>query len=73
MLSRGNATSLGTQGEPSARPSGGLISAEAGTVNPVDETFREYERVVDPKYLDEIRVQAKEFSNKRLSRQARLA
>lgn len=49
------------------------MMAEAGAVNPVDETFREYERVVDPKYLDEIRIQAKEFSNKRLSRQARLA
>lgn len=49
------------------------MMAEAGAVNPVDETFREYERVVDPKYLDEIRVQAKELSNKRLSRQARLA
>lgn len=35
--------------------------------------FREYERVVDPKYLDQIRTEAKQFSTKRLSRQARLA
>lgn len=47
--------------------------AEAGALDPADETFREYERVVDPSYLDEIRVQAKQFSTKRLSRQARLA
>ena len=47
--------------------------AEAGALDPADETFRKYERVVDPKYMDEIRAQAKQFSTKRLSRQARLA
>ena len=47
--------------------------AEAGALDPADETFREYERIVDAKYLDEIRAQAKQFSTKRLSRQARLA
>jgi len=30
----------------------------AGALDPVDETFREYERVVDPKYLDQIRTEA---------------
>jgi hypothetical protein len=40
---------------------------------PADETFREYERVVDPNYLDEIRAHAKNFSTKPLSRQARVA
>ena len=47
--------------------------AEAGALDPADETFREYERVVDPNYLEEIRAQAKQFSTKRLARQARLA
>jgi hypothetical protein len=47
--------------------------AEAGLLDPMDETFREYERVVDAKYLEEIRIQAKEFSTKRLSRKAALA
>jgi len=46
--------------------------AEAGAVDSVDESFREYERVVDPKYLDEVRAQAKEFSTKLLFREARL-
>jgi hypothetical protein len=46
---------------------------EAGAVDPADETCREYERVVDAKYLEEIRAQAKEFSTKRLSRKAGLA
>jgi hypothetical protein len=41
-------------------------------LDPADETFREYERVVDPKY-QEIRAQAKEFSTKLLSRQSRVA
>ncbi|PYV98988.1 MAG: hypothetical protein DMG86_15135 [Acidobacteria bacterium] len=31
------------------------MMAEAGALDPLDETFREYERVVDPKYLEEIR------------------
>jgi hypothetical protein len=49
------------------------MMAGAGALDPVDETFREYERVVDPKYLGAIRVQAKQFSTKLLSRKARLA
>jgi hypothetical protein len=49
------------------------MMTEAGALDPTDETFREYERVVDPKYLEEIRAEAKEFSTKRLSRQSRLA
>ena len=62
--------------EASTRWAGGLdlsMMAEAGIVEPTDDTFREYERVVDQQYLEEIRTQAKEFSTKRLSRQARLA
>ena len=47
--------------------------AEAGALDSVDETFREYERVVDPKYLDKIRTEAKQFSNKLLSRQSGVA
>lgn len=43
------------------------MMAGAGTLDPVDKTFREYERVVDPKYLDEIREQAKDLSTKLLS------
>lgn len=46
---------------------------EAGILDPTYETFREYERVVDAKYLDEIRAQAKQFSTKRLSRNSGLA
>ena len=49
------------------------MMAEAGVLDPTDETFREYERVVDPRYLDEIRAAAKEFSTKLLSRQSRVA
>jgi hypothetical protein len=45
---------------------------EAVALDPADETCREYERLVDPKYLDQIRIQAKEVSNKRLSRQSEL-
>src|SRR5215472_14983159 len=37
------------------------------------ETSREYERVVDAKYLEEIRAEAKQFSTKLLSRQSRVA
>jgi hypothetical protein len=62
--------------EASTRWAGGpelSMMADAGMVDPVDETSREYERIVDAKYLDEIRVQAKEFSTKLLSRRARLA
>ena len=42
----------------------------AGALDSPDETCREYERGVDPKYLDQIRAQAKEFSNKRLARKS---
>jgi len=49
------------------------MMTEAGALDPMDETFREYERIVDAKYLEEIRAQAKAFSTKRLSRQSRLA
>jgi hypothetical protein len=45
----------------------------AGALDPADETSREYERVVDPKYLDQIRTEAKQFSNKLLSRQSGVA
>ncbi len=47
--------------------------AAAGALDPADETCREYERVVDPKYLDQIRTEANQFSNKRLSRQSGVA
>ena len=62
--------------EASTRWAGGPDSsmlAEAGALDPTDETFREYERVVDEKYLDEVRAQAEQFSTKRLSRRSRLA
>jgi hypothetical protein len=47
--------------------------AEAGDLDPADETSREYERVVDPKYLDQIRTEAKQFSTKLLSCQSGVA
>jgi hypothetical protein len=47
--------------------------ADAGALDSADETCREYERVVDLKYLEEIRAAAKQFSTKRLSRQSRVA
>jgi len=46
--------------------------AEAGDLDPADETSREYERVVDPRYLDQIRTEVKDFSTKRLARVSRL-
>jgi hypothetical protein len=49
------------------------MMAEARTLDPVDEASREYERVVDPGYLEQIRSEAKQFSTKRFSRQFRLA
>jgi len=49
------------------------MMSEAGVLDPADETFREYERVVDPKYLDGIRVGAKQFSTKLLSRTSSVA
>jgi len=62
--------------EASTRWAGGVdlsMLTEAGDLDPADETSREYERVVDPKYLDQIRADAKEFSTKRLARRSRLA
>jgi hypothetical protein len=62
--------------EASTRWAGGpdrSMLADAGALDPADETCREYERVVDAKYLDQIRTEAKEFSNKRLSRQSGVA
>jgi len=47
------------------------MMTEGGALDPTDETFREYERVVDPRYLDQIRVKANEFSTNRLSRPVR--
>jgi len=47
--------------------------AEAGDLDPADETYREYERVVDTKYLDQIRIEAKQFSTRSLSRQSGVA
>jgi len=49
------------------------MMADAGVLDPTHETFREYERVVDTKYLDEIRGKAKQFSTKVLSLQSRVA
>jgi hypothetical protein len=49
------------------------LSMMAGATDPTDETFREYERVVDPEYLEQIRAEAKQFSTKLLSRRSRLA
>ncbi len=62
--------------EASTRWAGGpdlSMMVEAGALDSTHETSREYERVVDPKYLDEIREQAKQFSTKRLSRHSRAA
>jgi hypothetical protein len=62
--------------EASTRWASGLdlsMLAEAGDLDPADETSREYERVVDPKYLDQIRTEAKQFSNKLLSRRSGVA
>jgi transcriptional regulator with XRE-family HTH domain len=62
--------------EASTRWAGGVdlsMMPEAGALDPADETCREYERVVDAKYLDQIRAEAKQFSNKRLSRQSGVA
>src|SRR5262249_38898115 len=41
--------------------------------DPADEMCREYERVFDPKYLDQIRTRARQFSMKLLSRQSSIA
>jgi hypothetical protein len=62
--------------EASPRWAGGpdlSMMAEAGALDPTDETFREYERVVDARYLEEIRAEAKQFSTKLLSRKSGVA
>jgi hypothetical protein len=62
--------------EASTRWAGGVdlsMMAEAGNLDARDQTFREYERIVDPKYLDEIRAAAKQFSTKLLSRKSSVA
>ena len=62
--------------EASTRWAGGVdlsMMPDAGALDPVDETFREYERVVDPRYLDQIRREAKQFSTKLLSRESSVA
>ena len=62
--------------EASTRWAGGpdpSMLADAGALDLADETCREYERVVDAKYLDQIRIEAKQFSNKLLSRQSGVA
>jgi hypothetical protein len=62
--------------EASTRWAGGVdlsMMAQAGALDPMDETFREYERIVDPNYLDEIRAAAKQFSTKLLSRKSSVA
>lgn len=62
--------------EASSRWAGGpelSMMSEAGALDPMDATCREYERVVDPKYLDEIRAAAKQFSTKLLSRKSIVA
>ncbi len=62
--------------EASKRWAGGpdpSMMADAGALDPADETCREYDRVVDAKYLDQIRTEAKQFSNKLLSRQSGVA
>jgi len=62
--------------EASTRWTGGpdfSMMAEAGVLDVIDETCREYERVVDLKYLEEIRAAAKEFSTRLLSRKSGLA
>jgi hypothetical protein len=46
---------------------------EAEALDAADETCREDERVVDAKYLDQVRIKAKEFFTKRLARGSRLA
>jgi hypothetical protein len=48
------------------------MMAEAGVLDAADETCRQYERVVDLKYLEQIRAEAKEFLTKPLSREAGL-
>jgi len=64
----GKETSTRWAGDPD--PS---MLADAGALDPADETCREYESVVDRKCLEQIRTEAKQFSNKLLSRQSGVA
>ena len=50
-----------------------MLAKAGAQLDPMDETCREYERVVDPKCLDQIGTEAKEFSTKPLHCQSRLA
>jgi hypothetical protein len=62
--------------EASTRWAGGVdlsMLPDAGAVDAADETCREYERIIDGKYLDQIRAQAKQFSTTSLSRQSAIA
>jgi hypothetical protein len=62
--------------EASTRWAGGVdlsMMPEAEALDAADETCREDERVVDAKYLDQVRIKAKEFFTKRLARGSRLA
>jgi hypothetical protein len=62
--------------EASTRWAGGpdpSMLADAGALDPADQTHREYERVVDKTYLDQIRTDSKHFSNRLLSRQSGVA
>ena len=59
--------------EASTRWAGGVdlsMMPEAGLLDAADETCREYERVVDAKYLKQLRIEAKEFSTKLPSRKS---
>ena len=62
--------------EASTRWAGGVdlsMMPEAGALDPADATCREYERIVDLEYLNQIRTEAKQFSTKLLSRKSRVA
>jgi hypothetical protein len=62
----------------SIEPAGVMAAActhrrpEATREAPAVIAVSEYERVVDPKYLDQVRTEAKAFSTKRLARRSRL-
>jgi len=62
--------------EASTRWAGGpdpSMLADEGVLESADETCREYERVVNVKYLDQIRTQAKQFSTRSLARKSGVA
>jgi hypothetical protein len=56
-----------------SRPPDPAMLSDAGALDPTDEICREYERVVDARYLDQIRTEAKQFSNKLFARQSGVA